>query len=120
VVTFRNACRLIHSYDGIFAMGSYLSSRTFISHRGYSCVLCGASIRAVDELKKRGVRFEMYDLPNVRTDEKGIMRGNGPLPGSKTQQETFFPSSNKPEHRDVSKSYKTEAKRHENKRKTGG
>jgi len=33
---------------------------------------------AVDELKKRGVRFEHYDLPNLKTDEKGIMRGNGP------------------------------------------
>jgi hypothetical protein len=33
---------------------------------------------AVNELKKQGVRFEMYDLPNLRTDEKGIMRGNGP------------------------------------------
>ena len=33
---------------------------------------------AVEELTKRGVRFEMYDLPNLKTDEKGIMRGNGP------------------------------------------
>jgi predicted enzyme related to lactoylglutathione lyase len=33
---------------------------------------------AVDELKKRGVRFEQYDLPNFKTDAKGIMRGNGP------------------------------------------
>jgi len=33
---------------------------------------------AVDQLKKRGVRFEQYNLPNLRTDEKGIMRGNGP------------------------------------------
>jgi catechol 2,3-dioxygenase-like lactoylglutathione lyase family enzyme len=33
---------------------------------------------AVDELKKRGVRFEIYDLPDLKTDEKGIMRGNGP------------------------------------------
>ena len=32
----------------------------------------------VDELKKRGVRFEQYDLPNLKTDAKGIMRGNGP------------------------------------------
>ena len=32
----------------------------------------------VDELTKRGVRFEMYDLPNLKTDKKGIMRGNGP------------------------------------------
>jgi hypothetical protein len=34
--------------------------------------------RAVDELKRRGVRFEHYDLPNLNTDGKGIMRGNGP------------------------------------------
>ena len=33
---------------------------------------------AVDELTKRGVRFEKYDLPDLKTDEKGIMRGNGP------------------------------------------
>jgi len=34
--------------------------------------------RAVDELKKRGVGFEQYDLPNAKTDAKGSMRGNGP------------------------------------------
>jgi catechol 2,3-dioxygenase-like lactoylglutathione lyase family enzyme len=34
--------------------------------------------RAVDELSKRGVRFEKYDRPEIKTDEKGIMRGNGP------------------------------------------
>jgi catechol 2,3-dioxygenase-like lactoylglutathione lyase family enzyme len=34
--------------------------------------------RAVDELTKRGMRFEIYDLPEIKTDEKGIMRGNGP------------------------------------------
>jgi catechol 2,3-dioxygenase-like lactoylglutathione lyase family enzyme len=33
---------------------------------------------AVDELKKRGVRFEIYDLPDIKTDEKGIMRDKGP------------------------------------------
>ena len=34
---------------------------------------------AVGELKKRGVRFEQYDLPGIKTDEKGIRRGgNGP------------------------------------------
>jgi catechol 2,3-dioxygenase-like lactoylglutathione lyase family enzyme len=33
---------------------------------------------AVEELKKRGVRFEHYDLPNLKTDDKGIKRGNGP------------------------------------------
>jgi catechol 2,3-dioxygenase-like lactoylglutathione lyase family enzyme len=30
--------------------------------------------RAVDELKKRGVSFEHYDLPDLKTDEKGIVR----------------------------------------------
>ena len=34
--------------------------------------------RAVDELTKRGVRFEIYDLSDIKTDKKGIMRGNGP------------------------------------------
>ena len=33
---------------------------------------------AVDELGKRGVRFEKYNGPEIKTDEKGIMRGNGP------------------------------------------
>src|SRR5262245_43942727 len=33
---------------------------------------------AVDELQKRGLRFEHYDLPNLKTDEKGVMRGKGP------------------------------------------
>ena len=34
--------------------------------------------QAVDQLTKRGVRFEIYDLPEIKTDKKGIMRGNGP------------------------------------------
>jgi len=34
--------------------------------------------QAVDELIKRGVRFEIYDQPEIKTDKKGIMRGNGP------------------------------------------
>jgi predicted enzyme related to lactoylglutathione lyase len=33
---------------------------------------------AVDELVKRGVRFEQYDLPGLKTDAKGIARGEGP------------------------------------------
>jgi predicted enzyme related to lactoylglutathione lyase len=32
----------------------------------------------VDELSKRGVRFEVYDEPNLKTDARGIFRGNGP------------------------------------------
>lgn len=31
---------------------------------------------AVDELTKRGVRFERYDNPDLKTDEKGIHRGD--------------------------------------------
>jgi predicted enzyme related to lactoylglutathione lyase len=34
--------------------------------------------QAVDELTKRGVRFEIYTGPDIKTDEKGIMRGKGP------------------------------------------
>ncbi len=33
---------------------------------------------AVDELGKRGVRFERYDQPGLKTDDKGVMRGQGP------------------------------------------
>jgi len=35
--------------------------------------------KAVDELTKRGVRFEIYDEPNLKTDKKGISRGDGPV-----------------------------------------
>ena len=34
--------------------------------------------KAVDELSKRGIRFEIYDEPNLKTDARGISRGNGP------------------------------------------
>jgi catechol 2,3-dioxygenase-like lactoylglutathione lyase family enzyme len=34
--------------------------------------------KAVDELTRRGVRFEMYDQGEPKTDAKGIMRGQGP------------------------------------------
>ena len=34
--------------------------------------------RAVDELSQRGVRFEIYTEPNLKTDSRGISRGNGP------------------------------------------
>ncbi len=33
---------------------------------------------AVDDLTRRGVHFERYHQPGLETDEKGIMRGNGP------------------------------------------
>jgi predicted enzyme related to lactoylglutathione lyase len=34
---------------------------------------------AVDEITTLGLRLEKYDLPDLKTDKKGIMRGNGPL-----------------------------------------
>ena len=33
---------------------------------------------AVDELTRRGVRFEIYDEGDLKTDEMGIYRGEGP------------------------------------------
>ncbi len=32
---------------------------------------------AVAGLKERGVRFEIYDKPGIKTDDKGIARGGG-------------------------------------------
>lgn len=34
--------------------------------------------KAVDELTKRGVRFEIYNLPDIKTDARGIFRDGGP------------------------------------------
>ena len=34
---------------------------------------------AVRDLAEKGVTFEIYDEPDLKTDEKGIMRGQGPL-----------------------------------------
>ncbi len=34
--------------------------------------------QAVDELSRRGVRFESYNAGGLVTDEKGIFRGGGP------------------------------------------
>ena len=34
--------------------------------------------KTVDELAQRGVKFIIYNEPDLKTDEKGIMRGNGP------------------------------------------
>ena len=34
--------------------------------------------QTVDKLSKRGVHFEIYDKPDLKTDQKGIMRGRGP------------------------------------------
>jgi predicted enzyme related to lactoylglutathione lyase len=34
--------------------------------------------KEVEELNKRGVQFEVYNEPNLKTDARGISRGNGP------------------------------------------
>ena len=34
--------------------------------------------QTVDKLSKRDVHFEIYDKPDLKTDQKGIMRGKGP------------------------------------------
>jgi catechol 2,3-dioxygenase-like lactoylglutathione lyase family enzyme len=34
--------------------------------------------KAVDELSQRGVRFEVYNDANLKTDARGIFRGKGP------------------------------------------
>jgi predicted enzyme related to lactoylglutathione lyase len=36
--------------------------------------------KCVDALIARGVTFEQYDFPGMKTDEKGIMRGQGQGP----------------------------------------
>lgn len=33
---------------------------------------------AVDELNELGIRLEHYDLPDIKTDNRGIARGEGP------------------------------------------
>lgn len=35
--------------------------------------------KAVDELIEKGVKFEQYDLPYIKTDAKGISRGDGTM-----------------------------------------
>jgi catechol 2,3-dioxygenase-like lactoylglutathione lyase family enzyme len=35
--------------------------------------------KAVDDLTKRGVRFEIYNEPSLKTDQRGIFRGAGPV-----------------------------------------
>lgn len=36
--------------------------------------------KAVDELTAKGVKFEQYDMPDLKTDAKGICRGDqGPV-----------------------------------------
>ena len=36
--------------------------------------------QAVDALTQRGVKFEIYDMPDLKTDEKGIARSDGKGP----------------------------------------
>ncbi|MEP6848996.1 MAG: VOC family protein [Acidobacteriota bacterium] len=33
----------------------------------------------VQELNEKGIEFERYDMPDLKTDEKGISRGEGPV-----------------------------------------
>ena len=33
--------------------------------------------KTVDELIAKGIKFEQYDMGDMKTDEKGIVRGNG-------------------------------------------
>jgi catechol 2,3-dioxygenase-like lactoylglutathione lyase family enzyme len=35
--------------------------------------------KELQNLKEKGVRFEIYNEPDLQTDEKGILRGKGPL-----------------------------------------
>jgi hypothetical protein len=60
-------------------MFSFIRSRIILRP---SCTVLNFPVRdvdqAVDELTKRGVRFEIYDLPDIKTNKKGIMCGNGP------------------------------------------
>ncbi|MEO8666175.1 MAG: VOC family protein [Ignavibacteria bacterium] len=34
--------------------------------------------KTVDELTNKGIKMEKYNTDEIKTDEKGIMRGNGP------------------------------------------
>ena len=34
--------------------------------------------KTVDELTAKGIKFEIFDDENLKTDKKGIMRGKGP------------------------------------------
>jgi predicted enzyme related to lactoylglutathione lyase len=37
--------------------------------------------QAVDALNERGIRMEQYDMPEIKTDERGIFRNGGDEPG---------------------------------------
>jgi catechol 2,3-dioxygenase-like lactoylglutathione lyase family enzyme len=50
--------------------------------------------QAVDELTRRGVRFEIYNEADLKTDEKGICRDDGPnIACLRTRQVIFCPCS---------------------------
>lgn len=34
---------------------------------------------AIEKLEERGVSMEQYDLPGMKTDEKGVVRGDGSM-----------------------------------------
>ncbi len=38
---------------------------------------------AVDELANKGVHMEQYDMPEMKTDAKGVVRNDGTYPGPK-------------------------------------
>jgi catechol 2,3-dioxygenase-like lactoylglutathione lyase family enzyme len=52
-------------------------------HRPATCTVLNFPVdsvdRAVDELGGQGVRFETYDDPAIRTDERGVHRDGGPV-----------------------------------------
>lgn len=53
------------------------------NHTPASCTVLNFPVDNIDEavetLKGKGIRFEAYNEPDLKTDEKGIMRSNGPL-----------------------------------------
>jgi hypothetical protein len=74
---------------------------------------------AVNEVKKGNVRLENYDLGDLKTGKKGscvemVRHYLVQTPGN------ILSVIQQTEHRDASKTYKTKAKKHENKRKTEG
>jgi hypothetical protein len=59
-------------------MFSFIRTRIVLRRRSPSLNFPVRDVdQAVDELTKRGVRFEICGLPDINTDKKGIMRGNG-------------------------------------------
>ena len=52
------------------------------NHQPATFTVLNFPVKSVDEtvekLSQRGVRFEVYNEPNLKTDERGVSRGNGP------------------------------------------